>query len=65
MPGGLGRGAAPERPPLSSVLIESTGTPRHEEDEGMLGVRQSDASIATYVPPVLRRISWPAVGQGA
>ena len=30
----------------------------------MIGVRQSGAYIATYVPPVLRRISWPAVGAG-
>ena len=30
----------------------------------MLGVRQSGAYIAIYVPPVLRRISWPAVGAG-
>ena len=30
----------------------------------MIGVRQSGACIATYVPPVLRRISWPAVGAG-
>ena len=32
--------------------------------KGMIGVRQSGESIATYVPPVLRRISWPAVGAG-
>ena len=30
----------------------------------MIGVRQSGAYIATYVPPVLGRISWPAVGVG-
>jgi hypothetical protein len=30
----------------------------------MIGVRQSGAYIATYVPPVLWRISWPAVGAG-
>jgi hypothetical protein len=30
----------------------------------MIGVRQSGEYIATYVPPVLRRISWPAVGAG-
>jgi hypothetical protein len=30
----------------------------------MSGVRQSGAYIAAYVPPVLRRISWPAVGAG-
>ena len=30
----------------------------------MIGVRQSGECIATYVPPVLRRISWPAVGAG-
>jgi hypothetical protein len=30
----------------------------------MIGVRQSGAYIGTYVPPVLRRISWPAVGAG-
>ena len=30
----------------------------------MIDVRQSGAYIATYVPPVLRRISWPAVGAG-
>src|SRR5438093_1588015 len=30
----------------------------------MLSVRQSGESIAPYVPPVLRRISWPAVGAG-
>jgi hypothetical protein len=30
----------------------------------MIGVRQSGAYIATYAPPVLRRISWPAVGAG-
>jgi len=30
----------------------------------MIGVRQSGQYIAPYVPPVLRRISWPAVGAG-
>jgi hypothetical protein len=30
----------------------------------MIGVRQSGEYIATYAPPVLRRISWPAVGAG-
>ena len=30
----------------------------------MIGVRQSGVYIATYVPPVLQRISWPAVGAG-
>lgn len=30
----------------------------------MLSVRQSGASLAIYIPPVLRRISWPAVGAG-
>jgi hypothetical protein len=30
----------------------------------MIGVRLSGAYIATYAPPVLRRISWPAVGAG-
>src|SRR4030095_7877473 len=30
----------------------------------MIGVRQSGAYIATSVPPVLGRISWPAVGVG-
>jgi hypothetical protein len=30
----------------------------------MISVRQSGEYIATYVPPVLRRISWPAVGAG-
>src|SRR5215813_14550650 len=30
----------------------------------MIGVRQSGAYIAAYVPPVLGRISWPAVGVG-
>ena len=30
----------------------------------MIGVRQSGVYIATYAPPVLRRISWPAVGAG-
>ena len=30
----------------------------------MVGVRQSGEYIATYAPPVLRRISWPAVGAG-
>ena len=30
----------------------------------MIGVRQSGAYIATYVPPMLGRISWPAVGVG-
>jgi hypothetical protein len=30
----------------------------------MISVRQSGAYIATYVPPVLQRISWPAVGAG-
>jgi hypothetical protein len=30
----------------------------------MIGVRQLGAYIATYVPPVLGRISWPAVGVG-
>jgi len=30
----------------------------------MISVRQSGTYIATYVPPVLRRISWPAVGAG-
>ena len=30
----------------------------------MIGVRQSGEYIATYVPPVLWRISWPAVGAG-
>jgi hypothetical protein len=32
--------------------------------KGMIGVWQSGEYIATYVPPVLRRISWPAVGAG-
>ena len=30
----------------------------------MISVRQSGEYIATCVPPVLRRISWPAVGAG-
>src|SRR5215475_10154309 len=30
----------------------------------MIGVRQSGAHIAAYVSPVLRRISWSAVGMG-
>jgi hypothetical protein len=30
----------------------------------MIDVRRSGAYIATYVPPVLGRISWPAVGVG-
>ena len=30
----------------------------------MLSVRQSGVYIAIYIPPVLRRISWPAVGAG-
>ena len=30
----------------------------------MIGVRLSGEYIATYAPPVLRRISWPAVGAG-
>ena len=30
----------------------------------MIGVRQLGAYIAAYVPPVLGRISWPAVGVG-
>jgi len=30
----------------------------------MIGVRLSGAYIATYASPVLRRISWPAVGVG-
>jgi hypothetical protein len=30
----------------------------------MIGVQQSGAYIATYVSPVLRRISWSAVGMG-
>jgi len=30
----------------------------------MIGVRLSGAYIATYASPVLRRISWPAVGAG-
>jgi hypothetical protein len=30
----------------------------------MIGVRQSGEYIATYAPPVLRRISWAAVGAG-
>ena len=30
----------------------------------MIGVRQSGEYIATYTPPVVRRISWPAVGAG-
>ena len=30
----------------------------------MIGVRQSGAYLATYAPPVLRRISWPAIGAG-
>jgi hypothetical protein len=30
----------------------------------MIGVRQSGEYIAAYVPPVLGRISWPAVGVG-
>jgi hypothetical protein len=30
----------------------------------MISIRQSGAYIATYVPPVLGRISWPAVGVG-
>jgi hypothetical protein len=30
----------------------------------MIGVRQSGEYISTYAPPVLRRISWPAVGAG-
>jgi hypothetical protein len=30
----------------------------------MRSVRQSGEYIATYAPPVLRRISWPAVGAG-
>jgi hypothetical protein len=30
----------------------------------MISGRQSGAYIATYVPPVLRRISWSAVGAG-
>ena len=32
--------------------------------KGMISVRQSGVSIATYVAPVLRRVSWPAVGAG-
>lgn len=32
--------------------------------KGMAGVRQSGASVITYIPPVLRRISWTAVGAG-
>jgi hypothetical protein len=32
--------------------------------KGMIGVRQSGVSITTYVAPVLRRVSWPAVGAG-
>ncbi len=32
--------------------------------KGMTGMLQSGEYIATYVPPVLRRISWPAVGAG-
>jgi hypothetical protein len=30
----------------------------------MIGIQQSGAYIAAYIPPVLRRISWPAVGAG-
>jgi hypothetical protein len=30
----------------------------------MIGGRQSGMYIATYVPPMLRRVSWPAVGAG-
>src|SRR5215217_6867152 len=30
----------------------------------MISVRQSGEYVATCVPPVLRRISWPAVGAG-
>src|SRR6187200_3416810 len=30
----------------------------------MIGVRQSGEYVTTYVPPVLRRISWLAVGAG-
>jgi hypothetical protein len=30
----------------------------------MIGGRQSGTDIAAYVPPVLRRVSWPAVGAG-
>ena len=32
--------------------------------KGMISVRQSGVSIATSVAPVLRRVSWPAVGAG-
>jgi len=48
-------------------MVESTDTARHGEDEGMkgmIGVGQSGGYIATYVPSVLRRISWTAVGAG-
>ena len=30
----------------------------------MIGGPQSGTYIATYVPPMLRRVSWPAVGAG-
>src|SRR5215467_13233219 len=45
-------------------LVESTDTPWHGGGQGMISVRRSGVYITTYVPPVLRRISWPAVGVG-
>src|SRR5262249_10977152 len=38
--------------------------PQNGENEGMIGVRESGENLATYVPSVLRRISWAAVFAG-